>query len=86
VDDWSEPGSPFSPPPSPGEQWSICSESNLQALRLLFGLGQPFAAFLLAQQRGGEYKRIASDSAIIVQVQDVAYVHGLMDARILEIL
>jgi hypothetical protein len=86
VDDWSEPGSPFSPSPSPGEQWSVRSESNLQALRLLFGLGQPFAAFLLAQQRGGEYKRIASDSAIIAQVQDVAYVHGLMDTRTLEIL
>ncbi|KAG2340338.1 WD40 repeat-like protein, partial [Suillus weaverae] len=31
-----------------------------RALRLLVRLGQPFSAFLLAQQRSGEYKRIAS--------------------------
>jgi hypothetical protein len=88
MDDWSEPGSPLSHSPgrSPGEQWFVRSESNLQALRLLFGLGQPFAAFLLAQQHGGEYKRIASDSAIIAQVQDVTSVHSMMDVRILEIL
>jgi hypothetical protein len=86
--DWSEPESPSSRSPSrsPGEQWSVRSESSLQALQLLFGLGQPFAAFLLAQQRGGAYKRIVSHSAIIAQVQDVASVHGIMDVRILEIL
>ncbi|KAG1780715.1 hypothetical protein EV702DRAFT_1080116 [Suillus placidus] len=56
-------------------------------MRLIVRLGQPFSAFLLAQQRSGEYKRIASDRDIITQVKDVDYdyVHG-MDVRTLEIL
>ncbi|KAG2337427.1 hypothetical protein BDR05DRAFT_775522 [Suillus weaverae] len=52
---------------------------------LIVRLGQPFSAFLLAQQRSGEYKRIASDRNIITQVRDVDYVRG-MDIRTLEIL
>ncbi|KAG1780708.1 hypothetical protein EV702DRAFT_1080051 [Suillus placidus] len=54
-------------------------------MRLIFRLGQPFSAFLLAQQPNGEYKRIASDRDIITQVNDVDYVHG-MDVKTLEIL
>ncbi|KAG1809370.1 uncharacterized protein BJ212DRAFT_1379649, partial [Suillus subaureus] len=57
-----------------------------RALRLLVRLGQPFGAFLLAQQRSGEYKRIASDHDIIVQVSDVRSVTDLMDLRTIEIL
>ncbi|KAG1864339.1 hypothetical protein F4604DRAFT_1905366 [Suillus subluteus] len=38
-----------------------------RALWLLVHLGQPFGAFLLAQQRSGEYKRIASDHYVIGQ-------------------
>ncbi|KAG1887869.1 hypothetical protein F4604DRAFT_1675013 [Suillus subluteus] len=45
-------------------------ELGSQALRLLVRLGQPFGAFLLAQQRVGEYKRIASDHNIVAQVKD----------------
>ncbi|KAG1791285.1 uncharacterized protein BJ212DRAFT_1307617, partial [Suillus subaureus] len=41
---------------------------------------------LLAQQRGGEYKRIASDHNIIARVKDMAAIHHMMDVRILEIL
>ncbi|KAG1813687.1 uncharacterized protein BJ212DRAFT_1366578 [Suillus subaureus] len=48
-------------------------------------LGQAFGALLLAQQRGGEYKRIASDHNIMARVKDMAAVHG-MDIRTLEIL
>jgi hypothetical protein len=62
------------------------SETYLRALRLIVHLGQPFAAFLLAQQWGGEYKRIASDYDIIAQVKDMASVRDLMDVRRLEIL
>jgi hypothetical protein len=62
------------------------SETHLRALRLIVRLGQPFAAFLLAQQWGGEYKRIASDHDIIAQVKDITSVCDMMDVRTLEIL
>ncbi|KAG2066808.1 hypothetical protein BDR04DRAFT_49251 [Suillus decipiens] len=55
-------------------------------MRLIVRLGQPFSAFLLVQQRGGEYKRIASDHDIITQVKYMASVHDMMDVRILDIL
>ncbi|KAJ8594805.1 hypothetical protein M405DRAFT_929912 [Rhizopogon salebrosus TDB-379] len=61
------------------------SESHLRALRLIIRLGQPFRAFLLAQCRAGEYKRIATDHDIIAEVQDTTYFRT-MDARIVEIL
>jgi hypothetical protein len=70
----------------PGEHAPIDSESDSRALRLIVGLGQPFGAFLLAQQWGGEYKRIASDHNIIAQVKAMASVRDMMDVRILEIL
>jgi hypothetical protein len=57
-----------------------------QALRFLVRLGHPFGAFLLARQRGGEYKRVASDHDIIAQLKDVATVQDLMDIRTIEIL
>jgi hypothetical protein len=62
------------------------SEAHLRPLRLVVRLGQPFAAFLLAQQYGREYKRIASDHDIIAQVKDMASVHDMTDVRMLEIL
>jgi hypothetical protein len=71
---------------SPGEEELADSESYTQALRLIARLGQPFGAFLLAQQRSGEYKRIASDHDIIAQVKDVASVHSTTDIKTLEIL
>ncbi|KAG0699367.1 hypothetical protein DFH29DRAFT_1081318 [Suillus ampliporus] len=85
--DWSEPESPLddSPGASPVEQELGDSESR--ALRLVVRLEQPFSAFLLAQQPGGEYKRIASDHDIIAQVTDVASVHNILGGvRTLEIL
>jgi hypothetical protein len=60
--------------------------AHLRALRLIVHLGQPFAAFLLAQQWGREYKRIASDHDIIAQVKNMASVRDVMDVRTLEIL
>ncbi|KAG2345791.1 hypothetical protein BDR05DRAFT_960065 [Suillus weaverae] len=54
-----------------------------RALRLLVRLGESFSAFLLAQQRSGEYKRIASDHDIIGQVKDAAVSVG--DIRTIEI-
>ncbi|KAG0707398.1 hypothetical protein DFH29DRAFT_1013016 [Suillus ampliporus] len=77
--DWSEPESPSDdlPDGSPIEQELGDSECHSRALRLIVRLGQPFGAFLLAQQRGREYKRIASDRHIIAQVKDVASVHNM---------
>jgi hypothetical protein len=71
---------------SPGGQGPVDSESHERAMRLIVRLGQPFSAFLLAQQRGREYKRIASDQGIIAQVKDADSVDGMMDVRTLEIL
>ncbi|KAG1821954.1 WD40-repeat-containing domain protein [Suillus subaureus] len=55
-------------------------------LRLIVRLAQPFSALLLAQQWGGEYKRIASDNNIIAQVRDMVSVDDMTDIRMLEIL
>ncbi|KAG2113795.1 uncharacterized protein F5147DRAFT_650208 [Suillus discolor] len=81
------------PPSSPSDDWSGgshvkqgMSDLESRALRLLVHLGQPFGAFLLAQQRSGEFKRIATDHDIIGQVQDVVSVGDLMDIRTIEIL
>jgi hypothetical protein len=72
VDDW---------PDEPGDD-----ELVARGLRLLVRLARPFGALLLAQQRGGEYKRIASDNEIVVQVSDIASIVDMMDIRTLEIL
>ncbi|KAG1817229.1 uncharacterized protein BJ212DRAFT_1299377 [Suillus subaureus] len=64
----------------------VYSESHSRALRLIVRLGQPFGAFLLARQRDGGYKRIASDRNIIAQVRDMASVGDMMDIRTLEIM
>ncbi|KAG0697553.1 heterokaryon incompatibility protein-domain-containing protein [Suillus ampliporus] len=70
----------------PGDDGPIDMESHSRELGLLVRLGQPFGALLLAQQRGWEYKRIASDHNIIAQVKDVASVDDMVDIRTLEIL
>jgi hypothetical protein len=76
----------FALPGSSGEQAAVDSKSSERAMRLIVRLGQPFSAFMLVQQRGKEYKRIASDNNIITQVKDVDSVHGMMDVRTLEVL
>ncbi|KAG2152802.1 hypothetical protein DEU56DRAFT_977193 [Suillus clintonianus] len=68
-----------------GETGPIDFQSKPRALRLIVRLGQPFGAFLLARQRGGEYRRIASDRNIIAQVKDVAGSIHRMHVRTLEI-
>jgi hypothetical protein len=85
-DDWFEPESPSNSllSRSHGEDEPV--EFHLRALKLIVRLGQRFSALLLAQQRGGVYKRIASDHNIISQVRDVASIHDMMDVRTLEIL
>ncbi|KAG1861658.1 hypothetical protein F4604DRAFT_1787611, partial [Suillus subluteus] len=57
----SAPESPLqdSPGEFPEVQESFDSELSDRALRLAAYLEQPFGAFLLAHQRGGEYKRFA---------------------------
>ncbi|KAG2353153.1 WD40-repeat-containing domain protein [Suillus spraguei] len=90
IGDWSEAGSPLDDSQlyafdkfhggSPVE-----GEPVYRALRLMVRLGQPFDAFLLAQQRVGEYKRIASDHNIVAQVKDITSVDK-MDIRTVEIL
>jgi hypothetical protein len=87
-DDWSEPESPSNTLPSGchAEDEPVNLELQSLSLRLIVRLGQHFGALLLAQQRGGEYKRIASDHNIITQVRDVTSIHDMMDIRTLEIL
>jgi hypothetical protein len=91
-EDWSPPASPLddSPVGSLGEHGPVDSESYSRALRLIVRLGQPFSAFLLAQQQGGEYKRIASDQNIVAQVKDVTAIRdtieGVRSLRTVEIL
>ncbi|KAG0701820.1 hypothetical protein DFH29DRAFT_541263 [Suillus ampliporus] len=84
IDDRSEPSDDLHSDSS--QDNGLDSESSEEALRLLVCLGQPFGALLLAQQRGGEYMRIASDNSIIAQVKDMTAVHDMMDIRTLEIL
>ncbi|KAG1748470.1 uncharacterized protein EDB91DRAFT_1114195 [Suillus paluster] len=86
VEDWS-PESPSDESLSgyPGDDELVDSEFHARALRLIARLRQPFGALLLAQQRGGEYKRIASDNHIIAQVMETASIQDMMDIRMLEI-
>ncbi|KAG1852354.1 heterokaryon incompatibility protein-domain-containing protein [Suillus tomentosus] len=87
-DYWSAPGSPVQNSPSSGgfpeAQESVDPELSDRALRLTARLEQRFGAFLLAQQRGGEYKRIASDHDIIAQVKDLSSILDMV--KTLEIL
>ncbi|KAG2113771.1 uncharacterized protein F5147DRAFT_650192 [Suillus discolor] len=80
-------------PSTPSDDWSGGSSVKQEmphlesrALQLFVRLGQPFSAFLLMQQRSGEYKRIVMDCDIIGQVQDLVSVGDLMDIRTIEIL
>jgi len=72
--------------PTAGECAPVHSELDPRALQLLARLRQPFSAFLLEQQRGEEYKRIASDRNITAQVKDIPAVHDMMEIKTLEIL
>jgi hypothetical protein len=83
VEDWPE---PVSLPHDTLGGYPEQNEPAMRELKLIVRLGQPFGALLLAQQRGGEYKRIASDNNIIAQVRDMASVDSMMDIRTLEIL
>ena len=88
VADWSVSESPsdHSVGDHTGENRPIDSDSDSRALALVVILRQPFSALLLAQQRGGEYKRIASDHEIIARVEEMDSVRNMMDVRLLEIL
>jgi hypothetical protein len=71
---------------TPGENEPVDMNSQSRELRLIVRLGQPFGAIFLAQQRGGEYKRVVSDHNIIAQVKDMTSVDTMMGIRTLEIL
>ncbi|KAG2356380.1 hypothetical protein BDR07DRAFT_1380857 [Suillus spraguei] len=64
---------------------SVEEEHHSRAMRMMVYLGQPFCAFLLAQERVGEYRRIASDHNIIAQVKDMASIDNI-DVSSIEIL
>ncbi|KIK33225.1 hypothetical protein CY34DRAFT_813784 [Suillus luteus UH-Slu-Lm8-n1] len=77
-------------PSSPSHHWSgdytgkqEAVDEESRAFRLLVRLKQPFSAFLLAQQRSGGFKRIASGHDITGQVNDIG---DQMDIRTIEIL
>jgi hypothetical protein len=100
AEDWFEPESAlddsqsaedrFEPESPSGDSLAESSGANesidldTRALKLIAHLGQPFSVLLLAQQRGGEYKRLASDYDIIAEVKDKT--SAMMDVRTLEIL
>ncbi|KAG2335862.1 hypothetical protein BDR05DRAFT_206006 [Suillus weaverae] len=77
VEDWSV-SEPLLHDSPAGQNEPVYSDSHSRALRLIVRLGQPFSAFLLARQRGGEFKRIASDHDIIAQVKDMTFVDSMM--------
>ncbi|OAX35520.1 hypothetical protein K503DRAFT_802760 [Rhizopogon vinicolor AM-OR11-026] len=81
------PSSPLcdSPGMRPGENAPIDSEPDSRVSQMIIRLRQPFSAFLLAQQRGVEYKRIASEQNIIARVKDGASIRDVTDVRTLEI-
>ncbi|KAG2149017.1 uncharacterized protein EDB93DRAFT_1143122 [Suillus bovinus] len=81
VDFTEESQSVYDWPDEPGDD-----ELVTRRLRLFVRLTRPFNALLLAQQWGGEYKRIASDDNIVAQVTDLASIDDMMDVRMLEIL
>jgi hypothetical protein len=85
VEDCFMPGSPLHDLPA-AQNESVHSDSYSRALRLIVLLGQPFGAFLVARQRNGEFKRIASDHDIIARIKDMTSVDNMMDIRTLEIL
>ncbi|KAG2081562.1 uncharacterized protein F5147DRAFT_263542 [Suillus discolor] len=89
VGDWSESGSDDTDERSsnsPGEEkLSVDSDVHLRSLRLMVHLGQAFSALLVAEQRVGEYKRVASDQYIIAQVKDPASI-DIMNIETLDIL
>jgi hypothetical protein len=85
-DYWTPPSSPSDDSPGRSLLKQEVVDLESRALELLVRLGQPFSSFLLARQRGGEYKRVASNCDIIAQVKDVASVLDLMDIRTIEIL
>ncbi|KAG1785847.1 uncharacterized protein HD556DRAFT_1419159, partial [Suillus plorans] len=91
VRDWSESQSGLddtdeSSSDSPGEEeLSIDSDVHSRSLRLMVHFGQAFSALLVAQQRVGEYKRVASDHNIIAQMKDPASI-DIMSIRTLDIL
>ncbi|KAG2339568.1 hypothetical protein BDR05DRAFT_1003235 [Suillus weaverae] len=89
VEHWSVPESPLHESPLhdslPAQTEPIHSDPHSRALRLIVRLGQPFSAFLLARQRNGEFKRIASNHDIIAQVKDMTSIGDMMDIRILAI-
>ncbi|KAG1794769.1 uncharacterized protein HD556DRAFT_1535973 [Suillus plorans] len=85
IGDFTEPGSPMDDSDESLGGSLVEEEPRSRALRLMVRLGQPFDAFLLVQQRVGEYKRIASDYNIIAQVKDIASVDN-MDVGTVEIL
>ena len=69
----------------PGKNEVVDLDPYSRALRLVIRLGQPFHALLLAQERQGVYKRVASDRQIITQVKDMCSVRDV-DIRTIEIL
>ncbi|KAG1734812.1 hypothetical protein EDB19DRAFT_2026382 [Suillus lakei] len=82
MEDWSVSESPL----FDSQNEPVYSDSHSRALRLIVRLGQPFGAFVLARQRDGEFKRIASNHDIIAQVKDTTSVGNMMDIRTLEVL
>jgi hypothetical protein len=84
---WTPPTSPSDDSPDRSLVKREVIDLESRALRLLAHLGQHFRAFLLARQRSGEYKRVASDHEIVAQVvEGVTSARDLVDIRTIDIL
>jgi hypothetical protein len=83
-EEWSPLVSPLddSPVGPLGENGPANPGSYSRALQLIALLGQPFSALLLAQQPGGEYRRIASDQNIFAQVKHMTTIRDTIDVQL----
>ncbi|KAG2362679.1 hypothetical protein BDR07DRAFT_1376328 [Suillus spraguei] len=72
---------------SEGDYWTPPSSPSDDSPGRSFLKQEPFSVFMLEQQHGGEYKRVASDHDIIAQVvKGMTSVPDLMDIKTIEIL
>ena len=89
VDVWPHPGPKSHPCPAPMETAPMGRE--MRALRLVARLRQPFGALLFTlastRRRAVEYRRVAADNMITVQIQENVSLSDLLEnVRILDVL
>ena len=66
-------------PPTVQPRVLACADKSTQALRFVARLRQPFGALLFEAVSLGDYRRVAADSLIMVQVREEAPLTDLID-------